>query len=67
MAAENLDHNEGMYAIAIQLEDYRAAAWQALRAIRRAGKTELWTMRLRGSLERRCELEYPDGDPELED
>ena len=53
MSAENLDHNEGIYALALQLGDYRAAAHQAIRAIRRAGKTDLWTMRLRGCLERR--------------
>jgi len=53
MAPENLDHNEGIYALAIQFGDYRAACWQALRAIRRAGRTDLWTLRLRGCLERR--------------
>lgn len=53
MAAENPAHNEYSYALALQLEDYRAGAWHALRAIRRGGKTDLWMMRLRGCLERR--------------
>jgi len=53
MAAENPSHNEFYYALALQQGDYRAAAWQAIRAIRRAGRTDLWTMRLRGCLARR--------------
>jgi hypothetical protein len=53
MAAECLEHNEGVYALAIELEDYRAACWIAIRAIHRIGKTELWLLRLRGSLARR--------------
>ncbi|HEV8420809.1 MAG TPA: hypothetical protein VGR13_05590 [Actinomycetota bacterium] len=51
---ENLNHVDGCYALAIQLEDYRAAAWQAIRALRRGTvESELWTMRLRQSLARR--------------
>jgi len=53
MAAECLEHNEGIYALALERGDYRAAAWQAIRAIRRAGRTDLWTLRLRGCLARR--------------
>jgi hypothetical protein len=53
MAAESLEHNEGVYALAIQLGDYRAACWIAIRAIHRIGKTNLWMLRLRGCLKRR--------------
>jgi hypothetical protein len=54
MAAENLEHNEGVYALAIQLGDYRRACWVALRSLRHIGKTDLWTMRLNGALKRRA-------------
>jgi hypothetical protein len=51
---ENLNHVDGCYALALQFGDYRAAAWQAIRALRRGTvERELWTMRLRGSLARR--------------
>jgi hypothetical protein len=51
---ENLNHNDGVYALAIQFGDYRAAARLAIRALRRGTlERELWTMRLRQSLARR--------------
>jgi hypothetical protein len=51
---ENLNHVDGCYALALQFGDYRAAAWQAIRALRRGTvERELWTMRLRGGLARR--------------
>jgi hypothetical protein len=51
---ENLNHVDGVYALALQFGDYRAAAWQAIRALRRGTvERELWTMRLRQSLARR--------------
>ena len=51
---ENLNHVDGCYALALQFGDYRAAAWQAIRALRRGTvERELWTMRLRESLARR--------------
>jgi hypothetical protein len=51
---ENLNHIDGCYALALQFGDYRAAAWQAIRALRRGTvERELWTMRLRQSLARR--------------
>jgi hypothetical protein len=51
---ENLNHVDGVYALAIQFGDYRLAAWQAIRALRRGTvERELWAMRLRQSLARR--------------
>jgi hypothetical protein len=51
---ENLHHNDGVYALALQFSDYRAAARWAIRALRRGTvERELWAMRLRGSLARR--------------
>jgi hypothetical protein len=51
---ENLNHNDGVYALAVQLGDYRAAARLAIRALRRGTlERELWTLRLRQSLARR--------------
>ena len=53
MTVENLDHNDGIYSLALQFGDYRAACRQAIRAIRRAGRTEIWMLRLQGSFRRR--------------
>jgi hypothetical protein len=39
MAVENLWHNEGAYALAIQYGNYRAAAREAVNALRRIRKT----------------------------
>jgi hypothetical protein len=50
---ENLNHNAGVYALALQFGDYRTAARWAIRALRRGTvERELWAMRLRGSLAR---------------
>jgi len=53
MPAEHLHQNEGVYALALQFGDYRGACRQAIRAIRRAGHTDIWVLRLRGSFARR--------------
>lgn len=58
---ENINHVDGVYALALQLGDYRAAAWQAIRALRRGTvERELWTMRLQQSLARRHEVPGPE-------
>ena len=53
MAADNLSHNEFYYALALEREDYRRAAWEAIRAMRRGGVMEPWKTRLRGCMSRR--------------
>jgi hypothetical protein len=51
---ENLNHNDGVYALAVQLGDYRTASRVAIRALRRgAVPRDLWNLRLRQSLARR--------------
>lgn len=53
MAADNLNHLEAYYAMSLEREDYRQAAWFAIRAMRRGGVMEPWKLRLRGCLARR--------------
>ena len=51
---ENINHNDGVYTLALEFADYRRAAWLAIRALRRGTvERDLWTMRLRGCLARR--------------
>lgn len=51
--AENLSRHADAYALAIEAGNYRAAAWEALRALRREPGSELWRARLAGSFRRR--------------
>lgn len=50
---ENVMHNDGAYALALQFGDYRRAARHAIHALRHARERELWLLRLRGCLSRR--------------
>lgn len=56
MSVSDLQHNEAVYAIAIEHADYRRAARIALRGVRRAkdkGGRKTWEMRLNACLKRR--------------
>lgn len=49
---DNLDHNAGLYALAVEHADYRAALRQAIRGARRY-RGEFWRVRVRGCFTRR--------------
>jgi hypothetical protein len=57
---KSLGHNSGIYMLAIELGNYRAAAWFALRECRRLARTDAspglvrdWKTRLTGAFARR--------------
>lgn len=60
---ENVMHNDGAYALALQFGDYRRAARHAIHALRHSTERELWLLRLRGCLSRRHERAAKIADP----